>query len=417
MKDQDMITLADERLARLHKMFLDAAERFPELYFVVVTAATQSESPPDASHWPYVLCDEFRHLGLTGPLWLDVLNQPAGTPFTPIKTVWLWIGDRLWQGGFVNGRPLKIVGNANLRDDLETRYSHLKEALVELDRLADMAAGFLETPTPSPLGGGSPLEPKPAHRWLEAVAGIPSLVETQCGSYLVRSVPDDIFTASARRTETFGSTGVHPKGTAGSLNRRIRPKENGETIQRGVHAGFRFKTRAASIARFLHGIWLGIRGSQSSTEELVAEGELAADTGGTTCNDTFAAAGVEPPAATKTTRSTEPGNDHAAFRLLNVFTNGLADERLGRAGNVLNDDSLTVDEKLWKIDALMPIPPTASAAKLGKALGVSKAAVQGTTWYIQKRKGQRGHEIGRRREQHRERSQRYEHDKGESDNE
>jgi hypothetical protein len=70
-----------------------------------------------------------------------------------------------------------------------------------------------------------------------------------------------------------------------------------------------------------------------------------------------------------------------------------------------------VDEKLWKIDALMPIPPTVSAAKLGKALGVSKTAVQNTTWYIQNRKGQKDNEIGRRREQHRQRGQQYEGDR------
>jgi putative hemolysin len=105
------------------------------------------------------------------------------------------------------------------------------------------------------------------------------------------------------------------------------------------------------------------------------------------------------------------GEDQAAIRLLSVFTNGLADERLDKAGSVLDDDKLTVDEKLWKIDALMPIPPTVSAAKLGKALGVSKTAVQNTTWYIQNRKGQKDNEIGRRREQHRQRGQQYEGDR------
>ena len=97
----------------------------------------------------------------------------------------------------------------------------------------------------------------------------------------------------------------------------------------------------------------------------------------------------------------------AAFRLLNILTNGLADERFDKACNVLNDDQRTADEKLWEIDELIPIPPTTSGAKIGKALGVSKAAIQRTTWYIEKRKGERDSEIGRRHEQHHQRAQQY----------
>ena len=104
----------------------------------------------------------------------------------------------------------------------------------------------------------------------------------------------------------------------------------------------------------------------------------------------------------------KPDEGQAAVRLLSIFTNGLADERFDKAGDVLNDNGLTVDEKLWKIDALMPIPPTVSAAKLGKSLGVSKTAIQNSTWYVQKRKGERQNEIGRRREQHRQRGEQYE---------
>ena len=77
---------------------------------------------------------------------------------------------------------------------------------------------------------------------------------------------------------------------------------------------------------------------------------------------------------TPSAKTNERGDDQAAIRLLSVFTDGLADERLNKAGSVLDDDKLTVDEKLWKIDVLMPIPPAVSAAKLGKVLGVSKTA-------------------------------------------
>ena len=117
--------------------------------------------------------------------------------------------------------------------------------------------------------------------------------------------------------------------------------------------------------------------------------------------------------------STERGegraNDQATLRLFNIFTNGLADERLDRMRDVLNDDKLSVDDKLWKIDALIPIPPTVSAAKLGKAMGVSKTAIQKTTWYIKKRKGQKNSEIEGRQDLHRQRGQQYEFNRKEDD--
>jgi len=111
------------------------------------------------------------------------------------------------------------------------------------------------------------------------------------------------------------------------------------------------------------------------------------------------------------------GDASAAVRLLNVYTNGLADDRLEKASSVLNSD-LTVDEKLWKIDELMPIPPTVSAEKLGKIFtsgekpnGVSKTAIQNTTWYDQKRKGRKSKEIDKREGRLRQLGQEYKRDR------
>ena len=104
------------------------------------------------------------------------------------------------------------------------------------------------------------------------------------------------------------------------------------------------------------------------------------------------------------------GDVSTAVRLLNVYTNGLADERFDKASSVL-DSNLTVDEKLWKIDELMPIPPTVSGEKLGKALGVSKTAVQNTSWYDQKRKGRKDEEIDQREDRLRQRGKTYERDR------
>jgi hypothetical protein len=94
--------------------------------------------------------------------------------------------------------------------------------------------------------------------------------------------------------------------------------------------------------------------------------------------------------------------------LLRVFTNGLADDRIERASRVLSDDELTANEKLTRIDGLIPFPPTASAEQLGEMLGVSKQAVLKTEWWIQKRKGEKNNEIGRRRAGHNRRAKDYE---------
>ena len=104
---------------------------------------------------------------------------------------------------------------------------------------------------------------------------------------------------------------------------------------------------------------------------------------------------VQTPAAKPPALAPKSQPSDAAVRLLNVYTNGLADERLEKVRSVL-DSKQTVDDKLQKIDELMPIPPSVSAPKLGKALGVSKTAVQNTSWYIQKRKGRKDEKIDER---------------------
>ncbi len=67
-----------------------------------------------------------------------------------------------------------------------------------------------------------------------------------------------------------------------------------------------------------------------------------------------------------------------SMAILRVFTDGIADERIEKAAQLLSDDRLTANEKLTKIDALIPFPATASAEQLGQMLGVSKQAVMKT---------------------------------------
>ena len=84
----------------------------------------------------------------------------------------------------------------------------------------------------------------------------------------------------------------------------------------------------------------------------------------------------------------KPG-EGALIALLRIFTNGVADDRIEKAARLLSDTRLTVNEKLTKIDALIPFPPTASAEQLGEMLGVTKQAVLKTDWWIQNRRGRR----------------------------
>jgi hypothetical protein len=101
-------------------------------------------------------------------------------------------------------------------------------------------------------------------------------------------------------------------------------------------------------------------------------------------------------------RATEAG-ERATMTLLGIFTNGVSDERVQQAVAIVNQ-KLSVQEKLSQIDALLPFPPTASAADLAAALGVSKQAVMKTSWWKQNRKGGKNEEAHRRREVHRQRA-------------
>lgn len=87
-------------------------------------------------------------------------------------------------------------------------------------------------------------------------------------------------------------------------------------------------------------------------------------------------------------------------RLVDIYVNGLATANLTLAANVMASKELTVNEKLTQIDKLMPIPPTASAEALGRALGVSKTAIQKTDWYVKKRLGKTDENTARRQTVH-----------------
>lgn len=107
--------------------------------------------------------------------------------------------------------------------------------------------------------------------------------------------------------------------------------------------------------------------------------------------------------------------DHALAALLRVYTNGVADERLRQAAQILTDDTLTVHEKLTKIDGLIRFPPTASAEQLGVMLGVSKQAVMKTAWWCKNRRGMTDEEIERRQARLTDRGRKYERPRAEEE--
>jgi hypothetical protein len=98
--------------------------------------------------------------------------------------------------------------------------------------------------------------------------------------------------------------------------------------------------------------------------------------------------------------ASSPSAGHPSFALLRVFTNGIVDERIQQAAQILADDTLTANEKLTRIDEQLHFPPTASAEQLGAMLGVTKQAVMKTEWWRKNRRGETQEEIDRRFDEH-----------------
>ena len=106
------------------------------------------------------------------------------------------------------------------------------------------------------------------------------------------------------------------------------------------------------------------------------------------------------PAPVERSASEHPASKPDGFPALSplkVFSNGVSDDRLLKASAPLADDKLGANEKLTRIDAPIPFPPTASSEDLGAMLGVTKQAIGKTDWWDQNRKGEKEVEIGRRR--------------------
>jgi hypothetical protein len=83
-------------------------------------------------------------------------------------------------------------------------------------------------------------------------------------------------------------------------------------------------------------------------------------------------------------------------RTLCIYAGNIAEERF-REIEAIIDSNASVDEKLKAIDRCIPIPPTASARQIAKALGVDHTAVLKTQWWQERRRGLRQERIESRR--------------------
>jgi hypothetical protein len=109
-------------------------------------------------------------------------------------------------------------------------------------------------------------------------------------------------------------------------------------------------------------------------------------------------------------------DDQATFaRGLSVYTGGASDERFKTVETVLQDDSLTANEKLTKLNEALPIPPNSSARTLGNALGVTSSAIKKTDWWRENRKGMKDEKIAHREEAHRQRAKQVERNQRDDD--
>lgn len=147
----------------------------------------------------------------------------------------------------------------------------------------------------------------------------------------------------------------------------------------------------------------------------VSSGMLAALESIAASQKTIAAAMQGRAVAEQPANPTADLSHDAVQALLRVFTNGIADERIQQAARILVDDTLTTNDKLTRIDELIPFPPTASAEQLGKMLRVSKQAVMKTAWWCKNRRDMTDEEIERRQSRMKERGLKYDRPRSKED--
>ena len=101
-----------------------------------------------------------------------------------------------------------------------------------------------------------------------------------------------------------------------------------------------------------------------------------------------------------------PVSSDPLLALLRVLSNGVADDCIRRAAPLVDDNSLTVNEKLTKIDELIRLPATATSTQLAELLHVKPQAVRKSEWWQALMSTRRkGDEPGLREQRYRKRRQ------------
>lgn len=113
------------------------------------------------------------------------------------------------------------------------------------------------------------------------------------------------------------------------------------------------------------------------------------------------------PEGSKPAMGADGPTDDAYLALLRVFVGNIADDRLLQIKTIVEGE-LTANCKLQKIDGLIKIPPSASAAALGEMLGITGGAVKQTSWWRSNRYGNKNKDVGRRHHKLSERGDTYE---------
>jgi hypothetical protein len=187
--------LLAERLGRLHRQFLDTAEQYQNLALVAVTDHRARRGEP--TEWPHTdNSSDGCYFGLAPHHWRRILKNAGNDSAIgePIYTFWLSMNDLLYEGA------LYALGNSS--QDPQADYARLCEAKDRFLELAKIAAGHFDLPRVHALVN-YPLEPSPAHRWVERLCAMPFVQVDTNEVVAVFHVPGDVFTASARAIEAL----------------------------------------------------------------------------------------------------------------------------------------------------------------------------------------------------------------------
>jgi len=93
----------------------------------------------------------------------------------------------------------------------------------------------------------------------------------------------------------------------------------------------------------------------------------------------------------------QPADPTALQATISLYTGGISDDRLRQVAAIVSQQGLTVNERLQRINDVLPIPATASLQDVADLFGVKKQAVHQTDWWQNNRAGKDDSEKEQRR--------------------